>query len=660
MRDSSSSLDERQALVLRALDGSKSLEQLSSSTGLSLDVSEQALNKLILIGHARPSSRSVASSEPETSTSSLTSSSSEEPSSASSSEDDLSFGSLSFGPSTDIASATASSTSGLAPLDASSLRASAKERADQEARVRAGSKSLRLASRDANAREIESMWDDAKERAEIASRERAEREARAAKERAEQEARERAERAAEAERQRLEQEKRERQEQERREREARLAREEQERKEREERERLAREKERLEKERLAAIELARLRRAGVIRRRARIASFAAMGACVFGAVFWLYHQAAMLTPAVCSKALSDSVGSPVTVASCSASVLPYPSFQLASVSSEGSLWSAQSISGRLNPLALALGRFDIGSAEARGVKISLAAMASAKNAPARSLYSARSPLTEIQLSDVSLEWNSFHLDRLSGLARFGSRGFERAELASPSQASSHKVLFAVLDGVPSFSIDSKFSDDLSSSFFGFKQLSLTGSIQTGSISVDTLTLNNPSGDLLAKGIARSDDRGSFSAEGSFEARQVALQDLAGWLFTDGLASGTGQFTLSGSDPLAALGSLSMRGSWQARNFALKVDLPEALGLRGAGITRFPEASIQASLDGLNLGFSMPDLSSGPLRAKLDISKSSSGAVSGQTSASLGSIIGGGSVSASISGNAERWGLQLSR
>lgn len=634
----SSTLGAADKRVLSLIDGRRSSLDISIVAGISSGKTEQILAALEKSGYIRLSD--LPSGDSSGSGSSLTLGSSSENSDPIDISDLVSLG-----------EALSSSSKG-APralpkdddddsVDISSIISSARARSAADASSRKGEKVLRSADRDAELRAIEDIYGGALDRALEAKLEREKAERLALELRAAEESR----KAAKAEQARLRAalEAREREEAERRAREEaeRKAREEAERKIREEAERKAREereaierKAREERERLAAIEQARLRRIGVIRRRAQI-SLGILAAALFSLGGVLSYRVSLINPAECSSIAKGWLGRPVSVSSCSISLFPTPVLSMGNFVSDGA-FAFRSVKASIALIPLISG-------EKRLESVSLSNGTSTADGILTLFRGAGAShdlryLRNLDIDNLSLQFGPEIIGGFSAKAVLSAKGaLDQATFEAPRIGLDGKALFSGPVAMLSISVPTLPKGIAPSSWGDVSDISAQGYLEPSSFRFDALTARNSSGYYLAKGFV-SWTPTQWVSDATWDSHGVDLKEMAPWLFSFGRASLSGDFR-STSESFAKLLPLGVyKGSGEAREFSVNVDLAAASGVgSGGGRTAFsPATRLVVRSDDTGFSVGLPSLSSGILSANLSALRTDDGIVSGSANISSAS------------------------
>lgn len=409
---------------------------------------------------------------------------------------------------------------------------------------------------------------------------------------------------------------------------------------------------RAETERLAGIERARLRRLGVFKARARMAAIAAV-VLAAGVGALSLTRLIRVTPASCSEALSSWLAMPADVGSCDVSMLPTPSVIATGILAKDGSIAVKRATLRLSIPSLAWGSKKIKSATLEDARLSSEGLMAA--ASARRLDPSQAGwLESVSFENATLTAGSFEINGLSGSGKFLSSGaFDSARFYKESPALT--IESRLLKGVPTLSIDARLAPESAIGSLGFEEASLSGSLVSGGLSLDELTLRHPAGLVQARGVL-SWSKSEWSASGPFEARSLQAAALAPWLFLDGRASLSGDYSASGPTAESLARSLSATANGKADSAMVKLDIANAMGFgQTGGVSRFSSVNLGMSYANRSLSVTEASARSGSLSAQWSASRSPSGSVSGSLQSSL-STLSGGAMSFSISGNDKKLSL----
>lgn len=577
LNQGSISLDEKHVKTLGLLDGARSPEQLSALAGIPIGEIHDVLQKLILIGYARASTVfSPAGSE---------TFSSPEPTSST-------FGEI-----------------GSDSIDIDALRRAAKERSERDEATTQG---ISLGS-------AEDAWAQTHELAQKVVLERQERE-KTARETAEREAREAQEREAQAEEAR------------RRAEEA-LA--------RERAEAAARKKAEAEAARLRAIaeaeaeavrqaaleiERARARRLGLYKKRAKMAVFASFLAALGFGVYRV--QAPLnLTPQICASWLAKS-GVRAEFKTCSGSLLPMPSIRAQGIQFESTNIEEADIT--VSPWFLPSGKLAITSAALTGAKIDPQTLGSIFSPGA--LAKQFSDVSTVKLNKAKLEIAGVAFENLDGSIALSSSG-------SPEQISladvDHFRFNGLVDGgTIKATLSAKFPSPPNAPIPGLSEIEVIGDLTRNGLLNAHGTMSHLAGTVHFSGNATwTADK--FEAEGRAQSRAMELSSLAPWLFNGGRADVDAAISAKGASASAALSTGQASLSMSMRDFGIKVDIPETLGLTGSGgQSNFQVGTAKGLLSLSEQAFELSDLATGPMKASLRARINAEGSASGSVSANI--------------------------
>lgn len=410
--------------------------------------------------------------------------------------------------------------------------------------------------------------------------------------------------------------------------------------------------EREESERLAALERARKRRMGVFKTRARwalIASLAAAAAIAGASLTRLIR----VTPASCSAELSSWLAIPADVGSCDVSLFPAPSVIATGILTKDGSIAVKRATLRLSIPSLAWGSKKIKSATLEDARLSAEGLMAA--ASARKLDPSQAGwLESVSFENATLSAGSFDIGGLSGTGKFLSNGsFDSARFYKESPAIA--IESRLLKGVPTLSLDARLEPESAAGLLGFEEASLSGSLVSGGILLDELTLRHPAGLVQGRGQIQW-SKTEWSAAGPFEARALQADRLAPWLFLDGRASLSGNYSASGPTAESLARNLAATASGKADSSIVKLDIANAMGFgQTGGVSRFSSIALEMAYANRSLSFSNASAKSGSLFAQWSASRSHSGSVSGSLQSSLSSL-SGGPMAFSISGDDRKLSL----